>query len=296
MGEFDFDAPEVQEDLYDDNIESMPVISWHGKVAGDQKWGFFASSRDSFEQCPVGWDEHEIRFGLNPNAPLSPVYFTYRLRACPIAVRKRWVVDAHDGRTYFYPWYTRKEDRVEGKMTGQIQVMIRMPDDNVLRMLALRGFTKNVAWSNDPNRRGLSEFPTGVEQVLGSYAESATQNLRESKGYEGPPMPTACAWWLDLIPWIDKENGAKKAALVDVGHGIWMNPFVADMTVGKFQGHPELSTRFVGKELFNVHQAIRADVGVPWVNEWGEITEAESRDDDDWTEPIGDDEDDEIPF
>lgn len=302
--EFDFEAPAVKSDLYTVYRESnYAYINWMGRISGDDSWGSWVVDRDSFANIPTGWDEEEIRFGANPNNPITPVYFTYRARFCPIAVRRRWIVEAHDGNTYYYPWFTKREDKVDGKQTGQVQVLVMMPDDDVIRCLALRGFTKNVCWDNDPNaKRGMKDFPLGVSQVLANYADRATKTLREKQEYTGDPLPTLCAWWVDLIPLVEEDDdGVPAAGVVDVGHGTYMNPFVADMSVGKASsgptGQPELASRYVGREIFEFYQNIRADIGIPWENEWADesVQEADEYEYDDDDE-VGEINTDDIPF
>lgn len=304
--EFNFgdSPPEVKSDLYEIDTTQLTYINWMGKIVGESKWGTWVVDRDSFVDKPVGWQEHEWRFGANPSNPLVPVYYSYRFRMCPIATRRRFVVEGDDGRTYYYPWFTKREDKVDGKATGQIQVLVMMPDDEIVRCLALRGFTKNVCWDNDPNnKRGVKDFPLGVAQVLTQYADRATKTLRERQNYTGDPLPILCAWWVDLIPLIEEdEHGEKRASIVDVGHGTYMNPFVADMTVGMTNsgptGHPPLSTRYVGNETFEIFQTIRKEIGIDWEHEWADASvqepsdEYEDTDEDEFTENIAD----EIPF
>lgn len=305
--EFDFDeVPEVKSDLYNTDTSNMTYLNWLGKIAGESKWGFWVVDRDSFADTPIGWEEHEIRFGANPNNPLTPVYYTYRARVCPIAARRRWIVETDMGGTHYYPWFTKSNEKVDGKQTGQVQVLVMMPDDDQIRCLALRGFTKNVCWDNDPNHsRGFSDFPLGVAQTLTKYADKATKTLRERNDYTGDPLPSLCAWWVDLIPLIEEdEHGEKVAGVVNVGHSTYMNPFVADMSVGEVadgpSGQPPLRTRFVGNETFAAFQSIRQEVGLDWEREWSEESVQEPADEYEYdseaeTEEFGR-EADEIPF
>lgn len=295
MSEFDFDVPEVKDDIYDAPIESVPVLTWHGKVGQDKKWGFWAIDQASFAAAPLGWEEKEIQFGLNPNAPYSDVYVTQRLRFCPVAWRRRWMVEAEDGRVYTYPWFTKRDDKVTGKQTGQVQVLGFLPDDSTVRMLGLRGFTKNVCWSNDPfAARGIADFPLGVMETLQGYAHVATEKLKEQTNGPVPDLPWLCAWWVDLIPGYEMVKSKHRPLTVEVGQGTWMNPFIGDMSVGA-NGLPD--TRFVGPSLFEDFQGLRTERGIDWEKQWQVAGEQAPAPDAGYTgeEPIGDEED-SIPF
>jgi hypothetical protein len=275
--EFDFNIPDVDYTLYTQDVQSAPVITWQGRITSeDNRWGFWASSADDMPDAPPGWEAHEMRFGGNPNNPLTPIYFSHSARLVPIAWRRRWIVEDEAGYRHYYRWFEKRANRVEGKMTSQLQVLVKLAGDDALRMLALRGFTKGISWDNDPSTsRGSRDFPAGVMQTLQGYAKDATYNLREA-GRNVQDLPWLCTFWADLQPWKERTGSGNSARwepkLVQVGGqgGVWMSPYVASMEVG---GDTGLDTRFVGRELFEHLQTTRREIGVAWEKEWDSFDE-----------------------
>jgi hypothetical protein len=288
-----FTPPEVRAGVYDEQRTSYPTIAWRGKAA-DKSAGYWVIKQDALPECPNGWVEHEIQFGSDPGAPLQAVYVTRRLRCAIIAVRKRWIID--DGnRRRFAPWFTPKEQRGEGKHTGHIQVMVRLPDMEGIVLLGLRGLHKTVSWANDPSRgKGVTtSWPKGVEEILKNYADEATRYVKEEQNYEGENLPWQVMWWVDLVPLTKEESGEKVPEFLHVGHNTYVNPYTADMSTG---GENTPKTRYVGEELFTEFDSLRENTGLDWIGEWGEIVDVE-RDQTQEAQPeaLGDEED-EIPF
>jgi hypothetical protein len=242
--EFNFTPPEVDSSLYLDDIESLPMITWHGRMYGDGGMGFWASTTEDMPEPPSDlWQPTELRFGTNPNAPAVPGFKALRLRAAFIGWRRRWVVE---------------------------EVMVQLHGENVIRMLALRGYTKGVCWDNEPaTSRGNREFPIGVMQIVKGYAATATANLRET-GAVMEDLPWLCTFWVDLLPWRDATGNVANSVQVGGSGGVWMNPFVADMAVGD-----SLPTRFVGTENFERLQTTRREIGIPWEEDWDTIIDEE---------------------
>lgn len=299
---FDIDVGEagVNENIYTGGPgQSLPTYAWHSRVDEQNHWGYWTVDTDSFADVPEFAEESEIRRGPTET---QPVYATFRLRAAVIAFRRRWVIETPDNQRYFVPWFTRKEDKPEGKPTGHVQVLIRIPDDDVLRVIGLRGMTKGVSWDNNPNAQyGYDKFPKGVQQIVSQYAADATEYLREHKGYSGPPLPWMCGWWIDLVPATEEDKKGKPQPLhINVGHGIWVNPFTADMRTGKTKGKVEMpASRFVGPDLFKEFQRLRTDTGLDWEAEWAEAGVQEDQSggfDGGGGEYVPTEEDDEIPF
>mgnify|MGYP001231151698 CR=1 FL=1 len=248
------DGMQVDDNLYQAERKDYPGITWHGKGAGS---GFFTIEKDSIPgQRPMPyWTETMHRFGSNPNNPETPVWRTERLRAVPIAVRKRGAVEDSRGTTHYYPLYTRKEDRVSGRWSSHYQVMLVIPGLNDLMVLGLWGYAKTKSWDNNKTDDG---FPFGVEVKLKEYANRASHQT-------GMRIPWLCAWEIDLVP--AYKDG--RPYFVNVGNDTHMIPFTVDMrTAADDKAFGDLTTRFVGVDLFNAYQVLRAENGLPWENEW----------------------------
>ena len=278
VDEFNFDAPVVDPDVqYPKDRDATPMLIWSGKQGDERSFGYWFARRDSFDAVPVGFQEKTIRLG-GPAEPMIDVYVTQRLRFAPVAVRRRKTVTGPDGRIYHFPLFTKRVDMADAvgtekfKAKQRTQVMGFTVDDMIPRMLALGGFSKGVFWDNEPRGQyGQSDWPLGVWQNLGLYAERATVALREkSPDTPVPLMPRLCAWWVDLIPWIDPTEGGP--GIVKAGKGdkvTYMSPFVADMGVAKTLNLPN-EQRFTGP-MFEDYQAYRKDHGVAWELEWSEM-------------------------
>lgn len=295
-----FQPPQnIDTSLYGDrNAARYPTITYMGKYVEGATAGYFVFDRDDIDPDVVGdafsLQEHEIRFGTDPNNPLTPVYICYRLPVAVIAVRKRWEVKDAAGLRHYYPLYTKRDQRVIGKMTSQYQALVALPNVDQLFVLSLRGYSKSTSWSNDPNRRGsrTADFGYGVEERAAAFAGAAWRWYREEQGYQGPPFPWMCMFWLPLVPQSEPQNGRVRARWVDVGHGTHYNPFTADMPDDVDM--QVLDDRYVGQELFDRFSNTRAEIGIEWEREWSEAREAAPADDG----PLGAVEDDinDIPF
>ena len=260
--------PTVDDALYRPDIQTMPIITWHGRASehnGDTggRWAIKASSIEGQTPGPEGWWELvDMRFGVDPSAPKEPTWITRRLRCVPIGIRKRQVITDDLKRDHYFPWMTKKTDRlddagnlIEGKYSAHYQVMVMIEGIDDPLVIALRGYTKTLCWDNNPGSQyGNKDFPKGVEPVLMQYAADASKQKKTR-------IPWLCFWQIDLTP-VFSDN---KPVWVDVGHGTFMNPFMVDMRTGD-KGFP--ASRFVGTENFIAYQNLRRDVVLDWEAQW----------------------------
>lgn len=266
------DIPNVDDALYRPDVQAMPIITWHGKATdsnGDTggRWAIKADSIGEQTPGPEGWWELiDMRFGVDPSAPKEPTWTTRRLRIVPIGIRKRQVITDDFKRDHYFPWMTKKTNRldetgdlIEGKYSAHYQVMVMVPGISDPLIIALRGYTKTVCWDNNPNGQyGNKDFPKGVEPTLIQLAADASKQKKTR-------IPWLCFWAVDLVP-VFANN---KPMWLDVGHGTFMNPFQADMRVGeKFL----LNSRFVGTDNFIRYQNLRRDVAMDWEAAWADAS------------------------
>ena len=276
--EFDFGgaAPAIRESAYDDDQfgrgAEYPFITWHGRLpaghSGKPPFGQWVVGQESFVNAPLGWEAvDEFFYGSGPDATPEPVYTTHRLRACLVGMRRRKILTPEDGGPDLsFPYYASKANMPPGKATPSTQLMVFMPDDEVARVVALKGWTKNWALDNNLDAKfNNADFPMGVLQLAGAYAKEATAFARENHDYSGPVFPVYCMWMLDFVPLSHKKGRAVIPSYLDVGHGTFMNPFTLDLSVGKKAG---IDTRYVGDVLFEQWQAFREDRVNEWVHEW----------------------------
>lgn len=290
---------QVNSQLYEPPREGYPSITWHTKLDQHTKYGFWSSERVHFtDGIPqyVNWQEHDIRYGQNPDSPEIPVYITYRLRCVVIGERFRWIVKADDGRSYFYPQFTRKEDRAAGALKSHYQVMVLLPDyPEKPFVIGLPGMVKTMSWDNDPDGKyGNSAFLFGVKQLMAKEAQELTDAARAKK-YDGPPIPSMCSLWVDLVPALTEKDGKKTALAINL-HGTFCNPFTADLRLKESDDNEAIKTRFVGMDNYKYFQDMRRDIALEWEQEWATASseEAKSWQRDDETPVVK--EDDEIPF
>ena len=267
---FSFDGTKVNSDLYGTGAGSQfPTIVWHGKYTGsDSSSGFWTLDRDGSETTPGPyWEEGEVRFGASPDAPLSPVWKTSRLRVCVLGVRKRVLIFGEDGGQYSYPWLTKKTERVAGSYKAHFQIAVALPGsgESILQ-ISLKGVSKTKAWGNPesgPYRD--SKYPKGVELMLRDYAALASKEI-------GARIPQYCSFWIDLVP-LANEKG--KPLYLDLGHGTHVASFTADFGVGPELG---LEYRFVGMESFLRFQELRERELLKWEKAWAKGSSAEKAD------------------
>jgi len=291
-----FDMPDVDRTLIQEERESYPSAVWHSQYTGDPAESkFWTIDRESLSTMPgpAGfWSETTVRFGSDPTAAATPVYQTTVLRGVPIAVRKRQIITVGKGqgaREHYYPIYTPRDKRVEGdSFAFHYQVLMSLdglPYDELV-VLGLRGFTKTVSWSHDGKR--YSDFPTGVEQRLQAYVDNAPDPYNS--------LPLFYTWIVDLRG--HYTDGSPTYIGVGPGGSTFVQPFSLDMNTGG-KGYPD--TRFVGGELFKLYQELYKEVGMPWAKAWDSFSgdEAESEAEGakyNGNDPIGTEEDSEIPF
>ncbi len=264
--DFQFDQDAVRNDVFDSGSGSQfPVIVWHGKYSGPgSDCGFWTLDAAEAENAPGEfWKAAEVQFGGDPNAPLSSVWRTERLRACVLGVRKRILITDAAGATYSYPWLTKKENRVPGAYKSHFQVAIALPDtgDRIFQ-ISLRGFSKSVAWGNPPSGSFRNaKFPAGVESILTDYAARASQHVKAT-------IPPLCSFWIDLVP-LRNEKGEKTYS--ELGHGTYASIFTADLSIGNGSG---IERRFVGMEAFRRFQELREGQLLEWEKAWAKRPEA----------------------
>ncbi len=258
---------QINDDLYiEENEQGYPAIAWHGKYKGDatskEYGGFFAIDVDAIEGVPEGWEETEIQYGDDdPDADFVPVYMTRNLVCTPIGVRKRTIITDENEQEHVYPWRTPKRQRVEGKFTSHFQVMVMVPGLDEPVVLGLHGQTKTTSWDNDEGGRYRdNNFATGVEQLLRSFANAASQQ-------NGYPLPTLCLWQIALQPLFvsGKSHYVKMGSGKKVSH---MNPFTARMNPTS----PDyIDATFVGEEAFATFQTLRQEVATEWEKQWKDV-------------------------
>ena len=258
---FNIDAPiKIQEDVFaEEDDQHYPAIAWHGRYDGaDKRGGFFTLDVAAVEGKPTGWEETEIRYGTDPNADLVAVYKTQQLTCVPLGVRKRILITDAAGNEHIYPWRTAKRNRVAGRFTSHYQVMVILPGLKEPCVLGLRGLTKTTSWDNDAKGSYRNnDFPTGVGQLLATYAAAASKA-------NGQVLPRFCLWEITLQPYM--VNG--EALYLKVGRGdsiAHMNPFTAKMSV---QDAAYLNARFVGETAFELFQTLRQEITVAWEKQW----------------------------
>ena len=269
----DFNLPDdtpVDDDLYKPDVQSMPIITWHGK-AGEHNadtGGFWAIKADSIEgqtPGPEGWWElKDMRFGVDPNSPKEPTWTTRRLRCVPIGIRRRQIITDDLKNEHYFPWMTKKDDRldshgnwIDGRFQAHYQVMVMVEGITDPLIIALRGYTKTLCWDNNPGSKyGNKDFPKGVEPVLTQLAADASKQKKTR-------IPWLCFWTVDLTPTFSNNE----PLWVDVGHGTFMNPFMADMRTG---GDKFPASRFVGTDNFIRYQNLRRDVAMDWEAQWSD--------------------------
>lgn len=285
---YDFKAPDVDKDLYEEPVRSYPAAIWMAKFGGDEDESRpWVIDQDRVSAMPVPfWSEQQFRFGgAQPGAENTDVYLTQIMRCVPLGVRKRQVVEVTNPTTnkvestHYYPIFTPADQRVQGRLSFHYQVLIHLqglPLDELV-VIGLRGLTRTLSWQHDGQR--YDGFPVGVEDTLQKYAADASKVV-------GGEMPMWCAWWVDL-------RGAyadNKPYYMPVGPqgDTWVQPFMADMRTSK---EPRLETgvytedgylamdqnalpwtRYVGEDMFNSFQDIRRETVNPWIAEWAEAS------------------------
>lgn len=297
----------VSQDLFNDlpdQVDSDPSVHqqlaknhasviWLGKATDANsdtggEWVIIASDLPDGEQPgPVGWWKlRDMRFGTDPSAPKVQVWASQRLRCVPLGVRKRMIVTDATGRDHFYPQMTKASNRVEGKLKFHYQVLVMLEGISEPVVLALKGYAKTVSWQNDPGSKfGRSNFPKGVQDTLEDLAKAASKARKTN-------IPWLCFWIIDLCP----VFVSGQPLWVDVGQGVYMNPFGLDMTV-KAKGYPD--GRFVGADRLAAFEEMRRDGIMDWEAQWADASKMASQGGDGesgdaaTTAPV---EDDEIPF
>lgn len=263
----------VDDTLYKPDVQSMPIITWHGKAVdsnGDTggRWAIKAEDLEGQEPGPSGWWElTEMRYGVDPSVPKVPAWVTRRLRCVPIGVRKRQIITDDFKREHFFPWMTKKSDRVvdgeliDGKYSAHYQVMVMVEGVKDPLVIALRGYTKTLCWDNNPNSQyGNKQFPKGIEPTLIQLASDINKATKKR-------IPWLCSFVVDLTPVFT----GKEPLWVDVGHGTFMNPFVADMrTAGETKDNRFPDDRFVGTDAFIRYQNMRREMVLDWEAQWAD--------------------------
>lgn len=262
---FDFNIPvdAIDNSLYKPKRESYPGIAYYSTLRGEEETGFFIVDKASVERLGVPgpfWNEEPMR--RKPGEEPTTVYKTTRFRMCPIAVRKRSLIETPDGRTIPYPLMTKRENREEGRYKAHFQIMCMVPGLSEPVVLGLKGFTKTVSWENNPDagKYFQKEFPVGVWQKVLAYTNLASEQ-------RGQVFPALCFWWIDLVPAYDTQG---KPHLVSAGHNATtvVNPFSVDLRTNDQDARIGLDTRFVGLECLLRFQDIRKEVGIAWEEEW----------------------------
>lgn len=260
--EFSFDVPEdaIDNDLYEPERESYPGIAYFSTLRGDDQTGFFVVDKKSVEQRPLPfWQEETMR--RRPGQEPDVVYKTTRLRLCPIAWRRRIIIDGDDGGIHKYPFFTPKDEREPGRYKAHYQILSMLPGLDSPVVLGLKGATKTISWDNNPGsgRYFDDRFGPGVWQELLKYTRRASEQ-------KGVAIPALCFWWVDLVP--AGANG--KPLLIEMGGSSTtvVNPFAIDMRTNREDKRLQLETRYVGKETFLQFQELRKEVGVSWEKEW----------------------------
>lgn len=292
--------PDVDQDLYQPEFKSMPIITWHGQANSSNAdaggfWAIKASSIEGQEPGPRGyWKQQDIRYGTDPSTPKETAWVTQRLRCVPIGIRQRQIITDESKKEHYFPWMTKKENRldtsgnvVSGKYSAHYQVTVMIPDVKEPLILALRGYTKTSCWDNNPKSQyGNEQFPRGAELVLKQIATDASK-AKKTK------IPWLCFWTIDLCPTFTNSE----PVWVDVGHGTYMNPFIIDMTIGK-EGYP--SSRFVGTDNFIAYQNLRREQVMDWEAQWSSLESLTAAGDSAYdysgNKPKDEIEEDEIPF
>lgn len=273
---------QVDESLFEEERKQYIGLTWHGQPV-EGRPGYWACDVESLKPVleneepdasgyigPAGfWKVQELRFGRDPNAAPVLCYVTRRLRCVPIGVRRRAIVTSDvDGRDYFFPPFTRKDQRfdafgsvVSGKFTSHVQVMVLIENVAEPVIIGLRGMSKTMSWDNDPTdkRWGNSDFAYGVYQQIGQYSKRAADANKLKK-----VPPKLCTWIVDLVP-AYQHNGEPYFVLVSKQHETYVNPFTLDMTTGK-KDMP--ATRYVGHDRFRQLQELRGLMVKEWEEEW----------------------------
>lgn len=294
---FDFEMPDVDQSLLTEKRESYPSAVWHSQYTGNPKESkFWTIDREALSAMPGPsgfWTEDKIRFGNDPNSLPTPVFKTEVMRCVPIAKRARQIITVGKGssaREHYYSLYTPRDKRIQGDgFSFHYQILTSLaglpPDELVV--LGLRGFTKTVSWSHDGKR--YSDFPVGVEQRLQAYIDNAPDPYNS--------LPMFYTWVIDLRG--HYTEGEPTYIGVGPGGETFVQPFSVDMSTGG-KGYPK--TRFVGGEMFKIYEELYRAIGAPWAKEWDSFSgddstgQTEAVAPPNGADPIGDEEDEEIPW
>lgn len=178
-----------QEHIDDMNDESrggglgFPSITWAGKVPGQGGQGVFIITADQIEgkydeSVLSDWDYGPVFLG----GERKDAYYTSDMVCVPIAWRTCWV--KHDSnRRVVGRWgkYTKRTPEMGGSKTNT-QVIVYLPSLKDYALLGLGGVSKTVAWDNDQKNSRYASYPLGIQQVLTSVAQAASDALTEQHG------------------------------------------------------------------------------------------------------------------
>lgn len=261
FNEIEFDDSVVDENLlYDEGRKSYPSIIWHGRHGADAV-GSWTLDREASELEPsLYWEANEVRFGGSPNAPLTPVWQVKRLRVLILGQRRRQIIVDNAGVEHYFPYWTKRTERnVDGDFKSHTQVAVVLPGSMDIYQIPLKGFSKSVMWSNPPGSYHIDKFGPGAWVQYREYVDKARAQTKKNFPYYG-------TFFVDLVPVMAKEK--KELGFVDVGNGVYMACFQADLST-----HPEGKnnlpiSRWVGQDMFQQYQDLRRDVIKPWEDEW----------------------------
>ena len=269
----------IDHSLYQQETQTIPWLTWYGKhtennAATGGTWGIKAEFLGERSPQPEGWWKLiQKQHGSSPNDPPEPTWTVQRLRTVFIGVRRRFLqVEKIGDREIEHPfsWGTAREKRthpdgspIGGKLRYHYQILTpNIGGIDMLAVITLKGFAKPTFWENNPKGRyGKDGFPTGVEPKLIEY----TNDWNKRKKVKWQWLNT---WIVDLVPMF--QNG--QPYWMDVGRGMYMNPFQIDMRTSadvedKYKdSYPE--SRFVGVEKFIEYQNMRQEIARDWEAEW----------------------------
>lgn len=257
--------PTVDRSKYDDSTYApkYKYITYNGKAGDNWAAGSFRTNAENVPELPKGWNVTQYR--KNPSVAPVELAVTSLLRVCAIATRSRIVITDPEDRNkkWFYPFGTSKEEMEDGKFGTEQQVLIVpfvAPEE--VWILSNKSWYQALSWHNDPTKaKAKAGYPAGVEQLAEEYMISVTKYYRDNANYKGDVLPWKCWTWMDLVP-LFKEG---QPHFVDMGHSTHVNPYTVSFKVGEGTG---LKNRYVGDELRQHFDAIRANEGLEWVESW----------------------------
>lgn len=253
----------VQTDIYDTQRVIYPSIAYI-PLKGKALAGHFAMGTKHLplELNPPGWKLEETEHGEQ--------WVTQRLRIVLVGKRERQIITDQYGKQYFYPAYTKKDNRPAGKLNPHVQYMGFIPGFDQPIILGLKGWAKYWSATNDPTRQGgMDSLPVGFELALKDWVANINKVSKSKNAFSW-----LCTWDIDLIPHyapaVDPRTKKEvyKPVFVRLGTGeksADVLPFVLNTDIKK-PGLPD--TRFVGKERLEFYQNFRREVVLEWENAW----------------------------